>query len=153
MLKAIRKDAHVGSASPSRSRTAGSPTAPVRMATAVIPTCTVDITRTGSSCSLSAAAAPAEPASARDCRPTRRAVTMQYSQTTKNALAAISANSSRMRTESLTRARLPRQREGDVEGHGLPARAGGGARPEAVDADRGRADPLERAVHPRVRAL
>ena len=44
---AITKPSQVGIASPSRSRTSGSPTAPVRIPIAVIPTCTVEITRTG----------------------------------------------------------------------------------------------------------
>ena len=56
----------VGTPSPSRSRTSGSPTAPVRMPIAVIPTCVVEMTRTGSSISRSAASAPRLPASARD---------------------------------------------------------------------------------------
>ena len=46
------------------------------MASALIPTCTVEITRTGSSSSRSAACAPREPASARACSATRRAVTI-----------------------------------------------------------------------------
>ena len=47
------------------SRTSGSASAPARMPIAVMPTCTVEITRTGSSISRSAACAPAAPASAR----------------------------------------------------------------------------------------
>ena len=54
---------------------------------AVMPTCAVEITRTGSSISRSAARAPAEPASARGASAPRRAVTTVYSPITKKALA------------------------------------------------------------------
>ena len=48
-----------GIASPRSSPTSGSATAPVTIPTAVMPTCTVEMTRTGSSISRRAAAAPA----------------------------------------------------------------------------------------------
>ena len=84
----MMNDAQVGSQSPSRSRTTGSPTAPVRMPTAVIPTWTVEITRTGSSISRSAASAPLPP---RARSAPRRAVTIEYSPITKKALPPIRA--------------------------------------------------------------
>ena len=90
----------VGTPSPSRSRTSGSPTAPVRMPIAVIPTCVVEMTRTGSSISRSAASAPRLPASARDRSAGRRAVTTVYSPITKNALPATSASTARIRRTS-----------------------------------------------------
>ena len=79
------EEAQCGSQSPIRSRTTGSPTAPVRMPMAVIPTWTVEITRTGSSISRSAASAPFPP---RARSAPRRAVTIEYSPITKKALPA-----------------------------------------------------------------
>ena len=75
-------------------RIAGSPTAPVRMPIAVIPTWTVEITRTGSSISRSADSAPRPP---RARSGPRRAVTIEYSPITKKALPPISASRARMR--------------------------------------------------------
>ena len=64
---------------------------------AVIPTCTVEITRTGSSISRSADSAPFPP---RARSAPRRAVTIEYSPMTKNALPAIRASSATMRKRS-----------------------------------------------------
>jgi len=97
--KAITNEAQCGSQSPSRSRTKGSPTAPVRIPIAVIPTCTVEITRTGSSISRNAASAPLPP---RARSAPRRAVTIEYSPITKKALAPIRAARARMRKRSST---------------------------------------------------
>jgi hypothetical protein len=79
-------------------RNARSPTAPRRMPRAVIPICTVPITRTGSPCSRSATAAPLLPASARRSSAVRRAVTSAYSASTKNALATTSRAMTTMST-------------------------------------------------------
>src|SRR5215207_9760380 len=89
-----------GSPSPRRFRTVGSASAPNRMPIAVMPTCTVEITRTGSSISRSAARAPAEPASARGTSAARRAVTIAYSPITKNALPATRTSTASTRSNS-----------------------------------------------------
>ena len=95
------KASQLGICWPSRSRTSGSAIAPVRIPIAVIPTCTVEITRTGSSIRRSAARAPAWPASARGASAERRAVTTAYSPMTKNALPATSASTASTRRTSL----------------------------------------------------
>ena len=108
MAKASTKLTLRGTLSPSMLLTTGSDTAPVTIPSAVIPTWTVEMTRTGSSRSRLAASAP---------RPRyfasveRRTVTIAYSAMTKNALAPISASTSRTRSASVmprrARARTP----------------------------------------------
>src|SRR4051812_17709007 len=80
------------------------------MPIAVMPTCAVEMTRTGSSISRRAARAPALPASARGARAERRAVMTEYSPTTKNALAPTRPSTASMRRTSLTLWVLPAQR-------------------------------------------
>src|SRR5688500_16024347 len=104
------------------------------MPIAVIPTCTVEITRTGSSISRSAARAPAL---SRAASAARRAVTTEYSPITKNAFAATRPRTARMRRRSLTRA-------SSVGGSGEQLAQEG----EAVDGDRVLAGG-ERAPHRR----
>ena len=94
--KAIAKPSQGDMPSPSKSRTSGSPTAPVRMARAVIPTWTVEMARTGSSMSRSAVLAPGCPASARSASGPRRAVTTLYSPITKKAFAPTRASTMTM---------------------------------------------------------
>ena len=71
-----------GSMSPESS---GSPMAPSRIAKIVIPTCTVEMNRTGSSMRRSAVFAPRPPRSARSSRRDRRPVIRAYSAATKTA--------------------------------------------------------------------
>ncbi len=83
----------------------GSPMAPRRIAKIVIPTCTVEMNRTGSSMSRSAVFAPRPPRSARSSSRDRRPVTRAYSAATKIAFPRTSRNTMTMRREVLT----PRQ--------------------------------------------
>src|SRR5829696_2668955 len=103
------------------SRTVGSASAPSKMPMAVIPTCTVEMTRTGSSISRSAARAPAEPASARGASAARRAVTTVYSPITKKAFAATSASTAMTLSKSdipHTLRRAPPRGERTAHGEG-----------------------------------
>src|SRR4051812_32353271 len=76
------------------------------MATAVMPTCTVEMTDTGSSISLSAAAARLLPARGGGGGAARRDVITEYSAITKNALRATSPRTARTRSRSLTHGRV-----------------------------------------------
>ena len=107
-VKPNTKPTQCGTPSPSNRRIAGSPTAPVRIPSAVMPTWTVEITRTGSSISRSADAAPRLPASARAATADRRAVTTLYSPMTKKALPPTRASTTRMRRTSSMRATIGR---------------------------------------------
>ena len=81
----------------------GSPRAPRRMPKTVIPTCTVEMKRTGSSSSLSAVLARRLPRFASSSSRPRRAVTSEYSAATKTAFPSTSRRMTTSRRESLTR--------------------------------------------------
>src|SRR5215211_213735 len=105
MPKAIRKLIPPGSPPPSRSRTSGSPIAR-QDADRGDPTCTVEMTPTGSSIRRSTAAARQLPASARPASTARRAVTTAYSPTTKKAFAPTRARTATTRSRSSTPGKL-----------------------------------------------
>ena len=78
------------------------PIAPRRMLKTVMPTCTVEMKRTGSSSIVSAVLARRFPRLAISSRRGRRAVTSAYSAATKMAFPSTSRRMTRMRRESLT---------------------------------------------------
>ena len=81
--------------------TSGSPMAPRAIPTTVMPTCTVEMNRTGSSIILSAVRAARFPPSARSSRRDRRAVMSEYSAATKIAFRSTRKSTTRMRATSL----------------------------------------------------
>ncbi len=99
-----------------RSERSGSPMAPTRIAKIVMPSCVLEMKRTGSSISRSAARAPRLPFAAPSSSRARRAVISAYSAATNTALPRTSSSTTMTRSGTLMPPHAPRRR------CGLPAR-------------------------------